>query len=544
MCGIAGMVGAQEPGQGHEAQARFMLKRMPWRGPDGEGVRRGRNWVIGHNRLAIIDLTTGNQPVANETEDVWAAVNGEIYNFRRLRKELLERGHRFRTQSDSEVVVHLFEEEGPALVRRLDGMFALAVGYPGGVLLARDPLGIRPLYYGHTGKDELWFASELKAILPVCPDAEEFPAGHYFSRETGVVPFYALPRPYDDETDERAAQGVTKGKRDKGDKAEDDETEAIQLDEEAAIQLIQEKLEAAVGKRLVADVPVGVFLSGGLDSSLIAAIARRKTSGVLHSFAVGMEGSPDLEFARRAAAAIGTEHHEHQYTQDDVRRVLPSVIYHLESYDPALIRSSVATYFAARLAAKKVKVILTGEGADELFAGYEYLRAIPLQAINNELTELLRNLHNTNLQRGDRLTMAASLEARVPFLDLELVAAALALPASLKLPRDASPGRPTEKYLLRRIASKYLPSEIAWRRKEKFSQGTGTASALMQLADEQVSEADFRRETALYPEAKLASREEVLYYHVFRRYFPGRGPLKTVGRTRSVVPGEIKNEAV
>ncbi|MCL4515755.1 MAG: asparagine synthase B [Firmicutes bacterium] len=520
MCGIAGMVGAQAPGQGHEAQARFMLKRMPWRGPDGEGVRRGRNWVIGHNRLAIIDLATGNQPVANETEDVWAAVNGEIYNFRRLRQELLERGHRFRTQSDSEVVVHLFEEEGPALVRRLDGMFALAVGYPGGVLLARDPLGIRPLYYGHTGKDELWFASELKAILPVCPDAEEFPAGHYFSRETGVVPFYALPRPYDGETDERAAQ------------------------EEAAIQLIQEKLEAAVEKRLVADVPVGVFLSGGLDSSLIAAIARRKTSGVLHSFAVGMEGSPDLEFARRAAAAIGTEHHEHQYTQDDVQRVLPSVIYHLESHDPALIRSSVATYFAARLAAKKVKVILTGEGADELFAGYEYLRAMPLQAINNELTELLRNLHNTNLQRGDRLTMAASLEARVPFLDLELVAAALALPASLKLPRDASPGRPTEKYLLRRIAAGYLPSEIAWRRKEKFSQGTGTASVLMQLADEQVSEADFRRETALYPEAKLASREEVLYYRVFRRYFPGRGPLKTVGRTRSVVPGEIKNEAV
>ncbi len=531
MCGIAGMAGVQVPGQGHEAQIRFMLKRMAWRGPDGEGIQRGGNWVIGHNRLAIIDLATGNQPVANETGDVWAAVNGEIYNFRRLREELQGRGHRFLTHSDSEVVVHLFEEEGPALVRRLDGMFALVVGYPGGILLARDPLGIRPLYYGHTDKDGIWFASELKAILPICPDAEEFPAGHYFSRETGVVPFYALPRPYDD--------------------TENDETRTIQPDEEAAIKLIHEKLEAAVEKRLVADVPVGVFLSGGLDSSLIAALARRKTSGMLHSFAVGMEESPDLGFARQAAAAIGTEHHERQYTKDNVRGVLSTVIYHLESYDPALIRSAVANYFAARLAAKYVKVVLTGEGADELFGGYEYLRTMPLQAVNSELAKLLGNLHNTNLQRGDRLIMAASVEGRVPFLDLELVTAALALPASLKLPPEdfpggqiTSPGRATEKYLLRRIAARYLPSEIAWRRKEKFSQGTGTASVLMQLAEEQVSESDFRREAALYPEAKLASREEVLYYRVFLRYFPGRGPLKTVGRTRSVVPGEIKTEVV
>lgn len=503
-----------------------MLRRMAWRGPDGEGVRYGPSWVIGHNRLAIIDLTTGSQPLSNENGDIWAAVNGEIYNFRQLREELMERGHRFRTAGDSEVVVHLFEEEGPEFLRRLDGMFALAVAYPGGALLARDPLGIRPLYYGRGDDGELWFASELKAIVPVRADVEEFPAGHYYTLTTGFVPFYQLPRPF------------------VGDGGADQARTAV--DEETAAKMILEKLEAAVEKRLVADVPVGVLLSGGLDSSLVAAIARQKTSGPLHSFAVGMEGSPDLEYARLAAAHIRTEHHEFRYTKEDVEKALPTVIYHLESYDPALVRSSVATYFVARLAARYVKVILTGEGADELFAGYEYLRALRPRSVNAELWTLLKNLHNTNLQRCDRLTMAASVEARVPFLDVDLVSATLGLPASLKLRQGSAGGTseklPGDKHLLRRIASGFLPAEIAWRRKEKFSWGTGTASVLTELARAEVSPDEFQRRATLYPEVKLGSREEVLYYRVFRRYFPGSGPLRTVGRTRSVVPGEIHDE--
>lgn len=494
MCGIAGGFGRPD-----EGRIAAMLEATRHRGPDGHSIHcdpSGR-CILGHNRLAILDLAGGRQPMANETGTVWVAFNGEIYNFRSLREELARKGHRLSTDGDTEVLVHLYEDLGPAMVERLDGMFALALWDGRNLFLARDPLGIKPLYYGHAADGTLYFASELKALRQVCDEAREFPPGTWYLSGRGFHRYFTLPGP--GEPPEPGEQPVPSTADD-------------------AVRAVRAALERAVAKRLVADVPVGVFLSGGLDSSLIAAIARRLTTGPLHSFAVGAAESPDLVAARQVARAIGTVHHEYVFGADEVTRALPDVIRHLESFDPALVRSAVATYFVSRLSSGLVKVILTGEGADELFAGYEYLEGRPAGWVRRELFTLTDALHNTNLQRVDRMTMAWSLEGRVPFLDREMVGLALSLPVAWKLRRTVRKRRPVAKWILRLVAADLLPAEIAWRKKEKFSHGTGTSRLLAQIA---------------------GGAEEALYAGIFARHFPGRFALGTVGRTISVVPGEI-----
>lgn len=511
MCGIAGGFGRPDTDRVED-----MLDTLRHRGPDGRGLHRdpGGRCVLGHTRLAIIDVAGGHQPMANETGTVWVAFNGEIYNFRELRRELTDRGHRFRTGSDTEVLVHLYEDLGPEMVRRLDGMFALALWDGKDLFLARDRLGIKPLYYGYAADGTLYFASELKALRRACGEAQEFPAGSWFRTGEGFRRYYTVP----------GRRGIVP---DPG-------------GVEGAVRRLRALLEAAVAKRLMADVPVGVFLSGGLDSSLVAAIARRLTAGPLHSFAVGTRGSLDLASARRVAAHLGTVHHEFVFDEEDVARALPDVIHHLESFDPALVRSAVATWFVSRLASEHVKVVLMGEGADELFAGYEYLGGLPDASLQGELVTLTGALHNTNLQRADRMTMAWSLEGRVPFLDRALVEFALeGVPPAWKLRPRGVRGEPAEKWILRLAAGADLPDEIAWRRKEKFSHGTGASALLARLAAGAVSDAEVRRTRLPGGRSAAVSREEILYYRVYDEFFPGGYGAGTVGRTRSVVPGEI-----
>lgn len=508
MCGIAGVWGADADSVRALGE---MLRALSHRGPDDRGIWTGEAVALGHTRLSIIDVASGRQPLGNEDGRLQVVLNGEIYNHAELRRGLEAAGHRFRTRADTEVLVHLFEDHGPAFLPRLRGMFAFAVSDGRRLLLARDPLGVKPLYYGWS-RGRLFFASEMKALARVTRRMHVFPAGHCAMLERAALPDRPLPtRPY------YALPEV--GRWDS-------------VPWEQAVDEVRATLAGAVHDRLVADVPVGVLLSGGLDSTLVAALARRMRDGVLHSFATGLEGSPDLAYAEDAARRIGTTHHAAVYTAADVVRALPAVVRALESFDPALVRSAVPMWFVARLARERVKVVLTGEGADELFAGYDYLAGLAGRALDEELAAITANLHWTNLQRADRMSMAHGLEAREPFLDTRLVDLAFRLPWSFKRPATG-PG----KRVLRAAARSLVPEDVIARPKAKFSQGTGTAEVLRAHAESAVTDADFRR--ARRPDGSpFASKEELLYYRLFLEALPEEAAA-LVGRTRSVVPGEV-----
>ena len=493
MCGIAGVWGEPD-----EALVRSMLDALVHRGPDAAGVHTTPGGMLGHRRLSIVDVEGGNQPILDETGDRAIAANGEIYNFPLLRRRLAPH-HTFRTRSDTETALHLYADLGGAMVRHLDGMFALAIADGPDLFLARDPIGIKPLYLGWKS-GQLVFASELKALAGRVDEVSEFPPGSYYHSQLGLRTYYMVPQ--------RPARPLTV---------------------ETAARIVRLTLDRAVTKRLMADVPVGAFLSGGLDSSLVAALARPHVDR-LHTFAVGLEGSPDLEAARRVAAYLDTDHHEHVFTPQDVRAALPAILYHLESYDQDLVRSAVPCYFAARLAAGHVKVILTGEGADELFAGYAYHRAIASpDALHAELARSITALHNVNLQRVDRLTMACSIEGRVPFLDVAMVEACQGLAPELKLRRQN--GRLVEKWILRVAGQGLLPDDILWREKEQFDEGTGAAELLPELAGELMTAGCAARYTKLHRSARLRSREECVYHDLLSRAFDDpRLVLKSVAR--------------
>lgn len=491
MCGISVTVGLPD-----DAQVRGMMACLKHRGPDGEGLARAGEAILGHVRLAILDRPGGAQPMANEGGDLLVVFNGEIYNHLQLRQPLESR-HLFRTRSDTEVLVHLYEEKAEDMLRELEGMFALALAGPRGVLLARDTMGIKPLYYGRRG--ECFFAaSELKA-MPPADEIHMLPAGNAVF--AGSAPWrFAAPFP---PAEFLSAPSLTE-----------------------TLQEVRRRLEQAVVKRLMGDVPVGVYLSGGLDSSLVAALMRPH-SVRLHSFTAGMAGAPDLEAAREVARFLETEHHELVYTATDVERALPEVIAHLESFDAPLVRSAVPMHFVSRLVAEHVKVVLSGEGADELFAGYDYLAGLGGARLKKELTDILVRLQDTNLQRADRISMAHGLEARVPFLDLDLVRYVCRLPVERLEPR---PGR-AEKWLLREACRGLLPPAFLDRKKMKFSEGAGSAAVGARLAAEQISADEFARCRSPEEGLVLRSPEELLYYRIWRDAMPSHISPRLVGRT-------------
>jgi asparagine synthase (glutamine-hydrolysing) len=386
-------------------------------------------------------------------------------------------------------------------------MFAFAIAWQGELFMARDPLGIKPLYYGN--KDGgLHFASEVKALSMVTDDIHEFPAGHWFHSKLGWQKYYSV---------------------------EDSLMEELSdiLGEKDAIRVIRDSVQNAVRKRLMADVPLGVSLSGGLDSSIVSLIASQDTPG-LHSFVVGVEGGEDLEASRLMAKTLGTQHHEYIYNEQNMLDVLPEVVYFLESFDPALVRSAIPNFMLARMASEYVKVMLTGEGADELYAGYSYLRRYDApEPLQKELIYITEALHNTNLQRGDRMSMAHGLEARVPFLDIHSVSIALSLPSEWKLHEN---GRQA-KALLRRAFEGLLPDEIVYRPKMKFSKGAGSSDILAERAEQRISDAYFSREKQRLQREwgyTLANKEALLYYEMLREHYHDEWIMPNMGRSRSL----------
>ncbi len=510
MCGIA----AVHDLTGHPAPERLeagrvvgedMLSRLHHRGPDGHGSRQvARTW-LGHTRLSIVDLDGGRQPLADDTGRRWVVANGEIYNHRELRAQL---PGPFLTSSDSEVVLHVLSARGTDGIHDLRGMWAFCVAdEDGGVWLARDPLGVKPLYWAHHD-GRILVASELHAFAPdVRAHVEEFPPGHFWTPGTGLRQYVDLHARDDARGDAR--HFVT---------------------QDGAQQAVRETLVTAVRERMMADVPVGVFLSGGLDSSIVAAILARETraldpTATVHSFAAGTEGSSDLVAARVVADDLGLEHHERVYTDQDVVDVLPTVVAVTESYEPSLVRSAVPNYLLAEMAARHVKVVLTGEGADELFAGYHHLRELDEDALQDALVDGVETLHHLNLQRCDRVTMAHGLEARVPFLAREMLAVAARVPIGWKLLGEDG----QEKRLLREAFTGWVPHEILWRRKEQFGDGSGTTDAMNRVVESLVPDPDWAG-VRLEGLPVARTREELAYQRIFAAHLGGIRAEQVLGR--------------
>ncbi|MEN8241140.1 MAG: asparagine synthase B [Chloroflexota bacterium] len=502
MCGI---VGSYPADRNQTIQAS--LRKLVHRGPDGNGIINTTNSSLGHTRLSIIDVAHGHQPMRHE--DTWIVFNGEVYNFEKIGEMIPTK---LETQSDTEVVLHLYQNFGPDCVSLLDGMFAFAIVDEESIFLARDPLGIKPLYY--VVKDQvLYFASEMKALLEISPDIEEFPAGHWWHSDLGIRQYHQLIS--DSICPAHGEDKILEGQT----------------------SMIRRALQKAVEKRMIADenVPVGVSLSGGLDSSVVAAFARDVNDN-LDTFVVGVSGGKDIDASIEVANYLGTTHHIYKYSLDEMVSVLPDVIYHLESFDAPLVRSAIPNYFLAKLASEHVKVILTGEGADELYAGYEYLADINTpDRLQDELLLLTKKLQNTNLQRADRMSMAHGLEARVPFLDKEFVDLSLALPASWKLNKQGQ----VEKQLLRKACEGLIPKRILNRPKSKFSDGAGSLNLLAEYANQKISDGEYRRNEPAIKDYKLRSKEELLYFQIFNGIFGAELSTQIQGRTRSITSGEL-----
>jgi asparagine synthase (glutamine-hydrolysing) len=506
MCGIAAVYGPHGAGE-----TELMLDRLVHRGPDDEGEVHVNGAWLGHRRLSIVDVDGGHQPFANAAGDVWLVGNGEVYNHEQVRATLGPAP--FQTRSDNEVALHLLDERGPAALDELEGMFAFLVAAEDGrFIAARDPVGIKPLYWARRD-GRVRFASEMSAFAPDwMPYVEAFPPGCHWTPQGGVVRFSsAVPQ---NGKGAPAAQAIWSPDREPP---------------SDALVATRHILTGSVQRQMMGDVPVGVFLSGGLDSAIVAAIAARhleQRGERLKTFAVGTRDSADLLPARVVARHLNTEHHERVYDSREAVRALPDVVRAIEHFDPSLVRSAVPNFLLAEMTSEHVKVVLTGEGADELFAGYEYLRGFDSpQALEAELMRTVHGLHNLNLQRCDRVTMAHGLEARVPFLDRQVIAFAFGLPMAWK---QSAPGE-LEKRLLRRAFDGWLPDEILWRVKAEFGDGSGAKDVLTRTVEDGVSAADFMRDRAAV-QPPLRTREEFAYHRIFAEHLPGVRPERTLGR--------------
>lgn len=528
MCSILGIFGLQ-PGDDVGAlrrQALELSQRQRHRGPDWSGVYLDDGAILVHERLAIVDPAGGSQPLRSEDGDLVLAVNGEIYNHRELKKQLAE-PYAFQTGSDCEVINALYREAASPVVwlNRLNGIFAFALWDRAGrrYLIARDPMGVCPLYWGHDGNGRLCVASEMKALADVCADVAQFPPGHYYDSESGELVRYYIKawRDYD------ATQGV-----------------------EVSKQELREAFERAVHRQLMTDVPYGVLLSGGLDSSLVAACAARFARlrvedddreeawwPRLHSFAIGLEGSPDLAAAEIAAAALATVHHGFKYTFEEGLDALPEVIRHIETFDVTTIRASTPMYLLARrIKAMGVKMVLSGEGADEIFGGYLYFHKAPnAREFHEETVRKLDALYNYDCLRANKSMMAWGVEPRVPFLDVEFLDVAMRMDATAKMAGVAGGGR-IEKAVLREAFVGYLPDAILWRQKEQFSDGVGYGwiDGLKAHAEAHVGDREFAAAANCFPINPPQTKEAYLYRRIFERQFPGAACAATVPGGKSI----------
>lgn len=521
MCSIFGMFDLH-PGDDLLAlrqQALALSQRQRHRGPDWSGVYVAPEVILVHERLAIVDPASGSQPLRSRDGRLALAVNGEIYNHRELRAAS---DYDFTTGSDCEVINALYLAGDADLANKLNGIFAFALwdGESRRYLIARDPIGVCPLYWGHDAQGRLLVASELKSLSGICADVAEFPAGHIYDSASGELRQY-YQRPWRD-------YAVVQGRP--ADRA-----------------ALRQAFEQAVHRQLMTDVPYGVLLSGGLDSSLVAACAARFARERiedddrseawwprLHSFAIGLEGSPDLAAAERAAQALGTVHHGFVYSFEEGLDALPEVIRHIETYDVTTIRASTPMYLLARrIKAMGVKMVLSGEGSDEIFGGYLYFHKAPsAEAFHEELVRKLDALHSYDCLRANKSMMAWGVEPRVPFLDREFMDVAMGFDAADKM---AGGGR-MEKAVLREAFEGALPDEILWRQKEQFSDGVGYGwiDGLKAHAEAQVSDREFAAAAARFPHNPPATKEAYYYRAVFEQFYPGPAAAATVPGGKSI----------
>ncbi|MCE9679504.1 asparagine synthase B [Shewanella sp. AS1] len=519
MCSIFAILDIQSDATALRQVALEMSKLLRHRGPDWSGIYSGDKAILAHERLAIVDIEHGAQPLLTEDESLILAVNGEIYNHKELKAELGDK-YSYQTNSDCEVILALYQEYGCNFLDKLNGIFAFVLydKAKDTYLIGRDHMGIIPLYTGHDAEGNFYVASEMKALIPVCKTVAEFKPGHYQTR-AGYQQYY-----------QRDWQDFSAVK-----------------DNDASIDELRSALEAAVKRQLMSDVPYGVLLSGGLDSSVISAItqtfAKRRIEDdgasdawwpQLHSFAVGLIGSPDLAAAKKVADAIGTIHHEITFTFQDGLDAIKDVIYHLETYDVTTIRAATPMYLMARkIKAMGIKMVLSGEGADELFGGYLYFHKAPnAQAFHEELVRKLDKLHLFDCLRANKAMAAWGLEARVPFLDKEFIDTAMRINPEAKMSKD---GR-IEKHILRQAFEHKLPKEVAWRQKEQFSDGVGYSwidglkdHAAKMVDDLQLANAKFR-----FPYNTPETKEAYFYRCFFDELFPLASAAETVPGGKSV----------
>ncbi|WP_394495631.1 asparagine synthase B [Shewanella sp. ENK2] len=521
MCSIFSILDIQSDAKELRQVALEMSKLLRHRGPDWSGVYADDKAILAHERLAIVDVDHGAQPLISEDDNIVLAVNGEIYNHKQLKEELGEK-YRYKTNSDCEVILALYQEYGVDFLDKLNGIFAFVLydKAQDAFLVGRDHMGIIPLYSGRDSLGNYYIASEMKALMPVCKTVEEFTPGHYhYSKDAGLTQYYQ--RDWQD-------------------------FEAVK-DNAASKEELRDALEAAVKRQLMSDVPYGVLLSGGLDSSVISAItqtfAKRRIENdsetdawwpQLHSFAVGLEGAPDLIAAQKVADAIGTIHHEIHFTFQEGLDAIKEVIYHLETYDVTTIRAATPMYLMARkIKAMGIKMVLSGEGADELFGGYLYFHKAPnAQAFHEELVRKLDKLHLFDCLRANKAMAAWGLETRVPFLDKEFMDVAMRINPEAKMSKE---GR-IEKNILREAFEHALPHEVVWRQKEQFSDGVGYSwiDGLKDIAAEQVDDLQLANAKFRFPYNTPESKEAYYYRCFFEEFFPLESAAETVPGGKTV----------
>lgn len=521
MCGIAGIFNIKTQSKELRDKALRMAQKIRHRGPDWSGIYVGGSAILAHERLSIVDPQSGGQPLYSPDGKVVLAVNGEIYNHRDIRTRYAGR-YNFRTGSDCEVILALYKEKGIHFLEELNGIFAFALydEEKDEFLIARDPIGVIPLYIGRDADGKIYVGSELKALEGFCDEYEPFLPGHYFySKEGEMKRWYTR-----DWMDYEAVK-----------------------DNPARVSDVHDALEASVHRQLMSDVPYGVLLSGGLDSSVISAIAKKyaakriETDGAsdawwpqLHSFAIGLKDAPDLSKAREVADYIGTVHHEINYTIQEGLDAVRDVIYFIETYDVTTVRASTPMYLLARvIKSMGIKMVLSGEGADEIFGGYLYFHKAPnARAFHEETVRKISKLHLYDCLRANKSLAAWGVEGRVPFLDKEFLDVAMRLNPEAKM----APGKVIEKKIVREAFADVLPESVAWRQKEQFSDGVGynwidTLKAITAAAvsDEQMADAAER-----FPINPPQNKEEYYYRSIFEEHFPSSSAARSVPSVPSV----------
>lgn len=521
MCGIVSIFNIKEQTPELRQKALRMSGKIRHRGPDWSGVYCGGSAILAHERLAIVDPESGRQPLFSPDKKQVLAVNGEIYNHQSIRRRYQDR-FQFQTGSDCEVILALYRERGDGFLDELDGIFAFAL-YDverDEYLIARDPIGVIPLYYGYDKEGRLYVASELKALEGQCDSYSVFPPGHVLTKcDTKPRRYY--------ERDWFSYDSVK--------------------DNPASVDELREALEASVRRQMMSDVPYGVLLSGGLDSSVISAVAQKyagnrvETGGKeaawwprLHSFAVGLRGAPDLLKARLVAEHIGTVHHEINYTIQEGLDALSDVVYFTETYDVTTIRASTPMYLLARvIKSMGIKMVLSGEGADEVFGGYLYFHKAPsARAFHEETVRKLSKLYLYDCLRANKSLAAWGVEGRVPFLDTEFLDVAMRINPAAKM----CPGSVMEKKILREAFSSLLPQEVAWRQKEQFSDGVGYSwiDTLKQITASSVSDEELAHAAERFPINPPRNKEEYFYRSLFAAHFPSDSAARTVPSVPSV----------